>query len=155
MQWLQYCLSFSGGCTVVLVELLRESINASHASQASMLGFWQSRTCCFKVLLKNIKVWSWVDSLPPHKEICDYLETFPEHLHVHVGYLQILWTLRLSLGKLPDSNSSIYTVPLLLDNEKFCVKSYFSHNWRIVIQCYWVICEVTEAGHNSIITVTA
>ena len=34
---------------------------------------------CFKVLLKNVKVGCWIQSLPPHREICDYLETFLEH----------------------------------------------------------------------------
>ena len=34
---------------------------------------------CFEVLLKKIKVGCWMESLPPHREIGDYLETFLKH----------------------------------------------------------------------------
>ena len=40
-------------------------------------------TYCFEVLLKKIKVGSWRESLPHHREICDYLDTFLENS----GYL--------------------------------------------------------------------
>ena len=47
------------------------------------LVFVEDGTYCFEVLLKKVKVGSWIDSLPPHREICDYFDTFLENS----GYL--------------------------------------------------------------------
>ena len=70
------------------------------------LVFVEDGTYCFEVLLKKVKVGSWIDSLPPHREICDYLDTFLENS----GYLicLVLSIFRPSFAKQFDSNQSMY-----------------------------------------------